>query len=215
MERGRPRPKLTSRILAKIVDHYVPEIHFAERDRSAIGRWLCLRIDFVNKNTHPLVPCAMCVNSTALFASGFYLYSLFSRLHGIVGINALNDEIRMTVEVAVLNKDPCMIGKAGRQHVGQDTRHDGRTKHVIQSLESFGQEMLIHVVEKIVNVLKGETKIVDPQLIGQGNVEIEASRINKVPFHHGCSQCIVPPWSRSRTAVCGTDRWLSKTTTGS
>ncbi len=54
----------------------------------------------------------MGVYCAALLSSGFYLYAFLSRPHGIVGIDPLHNEVRVTVEIAVLNKHSRVIGKA-------------------------------------------------------------------------------------------------------
>ena len=106
MKGGGPGPKLTSRILAKIVGRYVAEINFAERHRSALGCRFSFHIDFVYENTHPLVSGTMRINSAALLSSGLYLDAFLSRPHGIVGIDTLNNQVRMTVEIGILNENP-------------------------------------------------------------------------------------------------------------
>lgn len=52
----------------------------------------------------------MRVYSAALLSSGLYLYAFVSGLHGIVRIDPLNDKVRVTIEIAVLNKHACVTG---------------------------------------------------------------------------------------------------------
>ena len=112
MKCGSPRSKLASRILAKIIERHVPEIHFRKRHWPAIRRWFRFRIDFVHKDTHPLIPIPMRIHRSALLSSGLDFYSFLSRLHGVVRINTLDDEVRMTVEIGILDENPSVIGKA-------------------------------------------------------------------------------------------------------
>ena len=125
----------------------------------------------------------MCVHSAALLPSGFYLHAFFSGLHRIVRINPLNNKVWVAIEITVLNEDACVIGEAGSQHVGQDTRHDRGTKHVVQPLESFRREMSIHIEEKVVDILNCETKVVNPQFVRKRSMRIEVSWVHNVPFH--------------------------------
>lgn len=52
-----------------------------------------------------------------------------------------------------------MLGETGSQHIGQHSRHDRGTKHVVEAIQPFLDQAGIHVEEKIVDVLNGKLEV--------------------------------------------------------
>jgi hypothetical protein len=113
------------------------------------------------------------IHSAAAFASGLDLNSLRTRLDAVVLISALHNEIRVSIEIAVLCQRTGMLRQAGRQHVGNDTRHDRRSEHVIQTLQTFALQQLVYVVKEVVHVLHRHRKIFNPQVERKIGVGVE------------------------------------------
>jgi len=84
---------------SEVVDRHLPEIDLSEFKRAAIRRRLSDGVDFVDKHAHPLIARAMCIDRTSSFSGGLNLNAFAARRHGVVRIDALYDQIRMTVEV--------------------------------------------------------------------------------------------------------------------
>ena len=61
------------------------------------------RIIMAPEHAKRLLPCAMHVNLTAAVSGGLYLHSFGSGLHGVVGVDTLHYEVRMPVEILVLD----------------------------------------------------------------------------------------------------------------
>ena len=71
-------PQLTTWILPKVLHSNVAEIDLSKLHRPTINCWLRSAIDLIDKNAHPLLPCAMRINSTTGFSSTLDFDSLFS-----------------------------------------------------------------------------------------------------------------------------------------
>src|SRR5437868_9535854 len=83
------------------------------------------------EDTHPLISCTVSVDGATGFPSCLYLNTLRAGLYTIVRIHTADNQVRMSIEIAVRGKRSRMFPETGRQHVGQKTRHDCWPKHII------------------------------------------------------------------------------------
>jgi hypothetical protein len=60
-----------------------------------------------------------------------------------------------------------MFCHARREHIRDQPRHGGGTKHIIKAMKPFAKQERIHVEKEVVNVLHSDLKIFEPQLEGE------------------------------------------------
>ena len=108
----------------------------------------------------------MCVNRSALLSGGLDFHALIASPYGVVGIDALDDEVGVSVEVGVLGEDARMLGKAGGYHVREDAGHDGGTQHIVETLQAFFGQVRVDVVEEVVHVLHRGGEVHDAEFVG-------------------------------------------------
>ena len=159
------------------------KIDFGECHRRSIASGFRLGIHSIHKHAHPLLTGAMHVDRSTRFASGLDLHALASGLDRVVGIYPLHQQIGMPIVISVLGENARVLGKAGRQHVGQDAGHDGGAQHVVEPLKASFREVRIDVEKEVVNVLERNLKILESKLKRQVNVSIEARGIHYVSFY--------------------------------
>src|SRR3990167_1812450 len=66
-----------------------------------------------------------------------------------------------------------MLCQTCREHVRQDARSDGRTKHVIQSIEAFIDEMGVDVKKEIIDVLHRQLEIFQTKFVVRVSASVE------------------------------------------
>lgn len=104
----------------------------------------------------------MSVHSAAFFPGAFYFYAMFSSLNGIIGILALQDQIRVPIEVLVFDQRTRMARQARRQHIRHHSGHGRRPQHIVHTMQSFFQQELVHIKKEIINVLHSDLEILEP-----------------------------------------------------
>ncbi len=117
MERCGSSPKLTSRILAKVLNGYVTKIGLSECHRLAIYRRFGLHVHTVDEDTHPLVARPVRINSSPCLPRRLHLHTLRSSLDSITGIDSLDNEVWVTVVILIFTEHSGVFCKTGRQHV--------------------------------------------------------------------------------------------------
>src|SRR2546429_518497 len=108
MECGGGRSQLTALVPAESVSPNPAEVHLTKGHRAPTSCGLCGVVDLVNKDAKPLISCTMRVHGATRLARCFDLDASISRFHAVPFIDALDDEVRMTVEVAVDDESPRM-----------------------------------------------------------------------------------------------------------
>ena len=101
MQRGRARSEFATRVFSKIVDSYVSQVDLGEGHGLAVQRRFRLCINIVDENTHPLLTCAVRIDSATNFSGGLYFNTFSASFDGVTGIDPLDDEIGMAVEVLI------------------------------------------------------------------------------------------------------------------
>ena len=91
-------------IASEILYDYLSKVNLDKLHRiPQAGRFRRI-VSPIDKNAHPLVSRAVCIDRPAYLAGRLYLYSLTAGLHGIVGIVPLNNQVGMAVEELILRQ---------------------------------------------------------------------------------------------------------------
>jgi len=183
MKRCSARPKLASGIPSEILNRYLPKIDFGKSHGTSAGGWFGISIYIIHEYTHPLFSCAVSINSPAWFSCSFNFYSIRSSFNCIIRVNALNDKIRMPIEISVFSESTGVFCETGSEHVGQNTRHYSRAKHIIKALKSFFGKEIVYIIEEIIHVLHCHLEIRKSKFIGQFSIFIETCCIDDIPLY--------------------------------
>jgi len=136
IERRRPGPQFAALVLSEIAHADLPKVNFVERHGAAANCRFGLVVHFVYEHHQPLIAGSMEIDRSPDLPRGFDLNAFRSRFHLIGFIDALDNQVGMTVEILVFRQGSRMPCEACGQHIRQKTRHDCRAKHVIQPLQS-------------------------------------------------------------------------------
>ena len=74
-----------------------------------------------------------------------------------------------------------MPGQTCREHVRQDAGHDGRSEHIVESLQSFLRKVRVDIVEEIVHVLHCHVEVLQAQFVRPVNIGVQLGWINCLP----------------------------------
>src|SRR5207253_8301773 len=121
VERCRSCSELPSRISAEVIYRDKTEVNFRKCHWCPLTGGLGFNIDRVHEDTHPLISCTVSVDGATGFPSCLYLNTLRAGLYTIVRIHTADNQVRMSIEIAVRGKRSRMFPETGRQHVGQKT----------------------------------------------------------------------------------------------
>jgi len=95
--------KFATRIFSEVRDFDFTEVDFRKSHRAAVSRRLSRGIDVIYEYRHPLIAGAMSIDGSSALARRFDFDPFTSSFNRIVWIGAFDDEIGMTVEVAILS----------------------------------------------------------------------------------------------------------------
>src|SRR5438270_498109 len=109
MQSSGTSPEFTSGVLAEISDHYLRQIDLGKRHRRAFTCRFGRIVSIVNKHRHPLISGSVGVDRAATLPGRLDLDAFRPRLDGVIRISALNDKIRMPIEVIVLGQNAGML----------------------------------------------------------------------------------------------------------
>lgn len=98
--------QLASWVLAKIFNGYVTQVYLGEFHRLSVHRWLCFAVDLINENTHPLVSSSVRINGPACLSRCLYFHTISAGLNAVFGVKSLHNQVRVPVEVLILNQRP-------------------------------------------------------------------------------------------------------------
>lgn len=101
---GRARTQFTTWVSSEIVNSYVTQVDLGKAHGPAIHRRFRFCVNSIHENTHPLLTGTVRIDSTSGFSSGLDFDALSAGLDGITGIDPLDDEIRMPVEVLIFSE---------------------------------------------------------------------------------------------------------------
>ena len=102
MQGCRARSKFAARILSKVPNIDMAQIDLRKRHRQTLAGRLRDGVHFINEDAYPLIASAMHVDRAALLSCRLDLYSCRSRLHALIAIHALQDQIGMSVVIPIL-----------------------------------------------------------------------------------------------------------------
>jgi len=111
------RSQFAPGILSEVIHCNLSQIDFCKRHRPSVFCWFGLRVDGIDEDTHPLFSRAMRINGAASFPGCLDLNPRRSRLDCVFWIQALNNAIRMTIKLLILNQYTRMFGETRGQHV--------------------------------------------------------------------------------------------------
>src|SRR5581483_1843271 len=85
-----------------------------------------------------------------------------------------------------------MLAEASCQHVGENARHDGRSEHIVKSLEPAFNEPAVNIVKKVIDVLHSDNEIFDEKLERKKRVLVEFGFVDMISLnrHLGCARII-------------------------
>jgi hypothetical protein len=173
-------PQFSAGILAEVLHRDVPQIDLGKRHRSAIDGGLRCIVHVVDEHAHPLLARAVRIHRTARLSGGLDLDTLIACLGLVPCVDAANHQVGMAIEIAVDGQRARVLGKARRDHVGQQAGHDRGSQSVVQPIQSLGDQAGVHVVEKVVDILHGKPDVVDTELIGQVQAQVEFRCVGSV-----------------------------------
>ena len=154
MKRRRPGTQFTPRIPSEVIERDRAEINLRKRHGPPVHGRFRFAVHFLDKNAHPLISRAMSIHGTSFFPSGLDFHPFFAGLDCVIRIDTLHHKIRMAIEIFVLDKNSGMRREAGCEHVRQNTRHDRRPQYVVQSLETFRNQMFVDIMEEVIDILQ-------------------------------------------------------------
>ena len=94
--------QLATRISPKVNHFNRAKIDFRERQRDSIIDWLCFVVNLIDKHTKELLSGSVHVYSPTRFSRRLDFNPFVSGFDGIIGVDATDDEIGMSVEILVL-----------------------------------------------------------------------------------------------------------------
>lgn len=178
IESGRPSPQLAPLVSTEVVHRHVTQVDLREDHRPASTSRLSLVIGLVDEDAEPLIPGTVEVDGAALLPGRLDLDTLFPRREAVVGIDTLDEEIRMTVVVAVLRQATGVVRETRRQHVRDESRHGGRPKHIVEALQPSAEQVAVDVEKEVVDILHRQVEVLGAQLVREPQFPVEASRGN-------------------------------------
>ena len=96
--------ELTAWILPKVGGRHVREVDFRNAHWTSINGWFGFMVRFINKHAHVLFASAVRVHGSAFLARALDLNSFHSRLDRVFRIAALDDQVRMAVEMFIFDQ---------------------------------------------------------------------------------------------------------------
>src|SRR5438270_86634 len=109
MQSSGTSPEFTPGVLAEISDHYLRQIDLGERHRRPFTCRFGRVVSIVNEHRHPLISRSVGIDRAATLPGRLDLDAFGSCFHRILRISALNDKMRMPIEVIVLGQNAGML----------------------------------------------------------------------------------------------------------
>ena len=113
-------------VATEVVGGDLSEIDLPEPQWLPVAGGLGHVVDSVDEDTEPLVTGTVGVDRTALLQRRLDLDALRARLDGVIGIDALHDQVRMSVVVPVLDQS-AGVGRQARGLQWPDSSAEARS----------------------------------------------------------------------------------------
>jgi len=131
------------------------QVHAGKIERSTIGLRLRDTVNLINEDTKALIARSVHINGSAGIFGGLNFNAFLSGFHGIIWVAPSENEVGVAIGPAIFSQRTRMPRQTGRQQIGKQAgeRRLALFKDILQTAEAFAEQRIVHVVEKIIDVL--------------------------------------------------------------